>query len=219
MRVEQIGLATLYLADCRDILPKVTADVLITDPVWPNCPPGLLVGGDGTQDQLLRAAVDMLPTIKTAVICLGFDSDPRWLSRVVPERLPFIRSQQMPYAMPGYRGRLLGGDEIAYVFGVIPKGVGVIPGRARTETESKSKRSTGHPCPRSDTHMKSLVGWWSTTSDVVIDPFLGSGATGVAAVSSQRRFIGIEIEPTYFDLACRRIEQAQKQLHLEGIPA
>lgn len=47
--------------------------------------------------------------------------------------------------------------------------------------------------------------------DLVLDPFMGSGTTGVSAVRAGRRFIGIEIEPRYFDIACRRIEQAQRQ--------
>jgi len=46
---------------------------------------------------------------------------------------------------------------------------------------------------------------------VVLDPFMGSGATGVASMTLGRKFIGIEIEPRYFDIACRRIEEAYKQ--------
>ena len=45
----------------------------------------------------------------------------------------------------------------------------------------------------------------------ILDPFMGSGTTGVAAVKLGRRFIGIEIEPKYFDIACRRISEALKQ--------
>jgi DNA modification methylase len=43
------------------------------------------------------------------------------------------------------------------------------------------------------------------------DPFMGSGTTGVAAVQMGRSFIGIEREPRYFDIACKRIEDAQRQ--------
>jgi DNA modification methylase len=46
---------------------------------------------------------------------------------------------------------------------------------------------------------------WFLGSSTILDPFMGSGTTGVAAVSLGRRFIGIEIEPRYFDIACRRI--------------
>ena len=44
----------------------------------------------------------------------------------------------------------------------------------------------------------------------ILDPFMGSGTTGVAAVQMGRQFIGIERDPTYFDIACRRIEDAQR---------
>jgi site-specific DNA-methyltransferase (adenine-specific) len=52
------------------------------------------------------------------------------------------------------------------------------------------------------------------TKGIVLDPFMGSGTTGVACVKQARPFIGIEIEPTYFDIACRRITQATKQTDL-----
>ena len=46
---------------------------------------------------------------------------------------------------------------------------------------------------------------------VVLDPFMGSGTTGVACAKLGRSFIGIEIEPKYFDIACKRIEAAYAQ--------
>lgn len=49
---------------------------------------------------------------------------------------------------------------------------------------------------------------------VILDPFMGSGTTGVAVVEEQRRFVGIEIDRKYFDIACERIERAQQQGHL-----
>lgn len=56
--------------------------------------------------------------------------------------------------------------------------------------------------------MAQVVDW---TAGVVLDPFMGSGTTGVACVKLGRKFIGIELEPKYFDIACKRIEQAYKQ--------
>lgn len=50
---------------------------------------------------------------------------------------------------------------------------------------------------------------------VVIDPYMGSGSTGVAAVVRGREFIGIEIDQRYFDVACERLERAQRQHRLE----
>ena len=48
-------------------------------------------------------------------------------------------------------------------------------------------------------------------AESILDPFMGSGTTGIAAVAAGRSFIGIEREPKYFDIACRRIEDAQRQ--------
>lgn len=211
-RREVIGDATLYLGDCLDVLPTIRAQSLfdhlavIVDPLWPTCPAEIC-------SDPFRLCRDALERIDANVLCLvlGFDCDPRFLD-AVPQGYPFIRSQQLPYAMPGYRGRLLAGDEMAYVFGTIPPGQGVIPGRARTETTTKASRANGHPFPRSETHMTQLVGWWSR--DTVLDPFMGSGTTGVACMNLGRKFIGIEIEPKYFDIACERIDMAQRQARL-----
>lgn len=50
----------------------------------------------------------------------------------------------------------------------------------------------------------------------ILDPFMGSGTTGVAAVQMGRQFIGIEREPKYFDIACKRIEDAQRMVDMFG---
>ena len=50
-----------------------------------------------------------------------------------------------------------------------------------------------------------------TKGKTILDPFMGSGTTGVAAIQMGRKFIGIEREPNYFDIACQRIEQAAAQ--------
>lgn len=70
---------------------------------------------------------------------------------------------------------------------------------------------TGHPAPMPFAMAADHITSWSNPGDVVIDPFLGSGTTGVAAVQMGRKFIGIEREPKYFDIACKRIEDAQRQ--------
>ena len=54
----------------------------------------------------------------------------------------------------------------------------------------------------------------ATDCQTIFDPFMGSGTTGVAAVQMGRKFIGIEREPKYFDIACKRIEQASKQVDM-----
>ena len=51
-------------------------------------------------------------------------------------------------------------------------------------------------------------------AETILDPFMGSGTTGVAAIQMGRKFIGIEREPKYFEIACKRIEQAVAQPQL-----
>jgi hypothetical protein len=60
-------------------------------------------------------------------------------------------------------------------------------------------------------HFEWLVDWSSLEGETILDPFMGSGTTGAAAVAFGRKFIGVEIEPKYFDLACKRIEGVYRQ--------
>ena len=71
-----------------------------------------------------------------------------------------------------------------------------------------------HPCPRPIEQVEYVVGTFTVEGETVLDPFMGSGTTGVAAVRLGRTFIGIEIEPKYFDIACQRIEEATRQLDM-----
>ena len=68
-----------------------------------------------------------------------------------------------------------------------------------------------HPMPRHLKHVRWLVEWHSEATDTVLDPFMGSGTTGVACTNLGRAFVGIEIEPRFFDIACERITAAHAQ--------
>jgi site-specific DNA-methyltransferase (adenine-specific)/modification methylase len=68
-----------------------------------------------------------------------------------------------------------------------------------------------HPTQKPLALMKWCVELLPKDSETIADPFMGSGTTGVAAVQMGRKFIGIEREQKYFDIACKRIEDAQRQ--------
>lgn len=68
-----------------------------------------------------------------------------------------------------------------------------------------------HPAPFPMTLPLDHIRTWTTDSETILDPFMGSGTTGVAAVQMGRKFIGIEIDPDYFKIACKRIDDAQRQ--------
>lgn len=74
----------------------------------------------------------------------------------------------------------------------------------------------GHPTEKPVPLMLYMVRLSVRKSGVVLDPFMGSGTTGVAAVQMGRQFIGIEREPKYFDIACKRIEDAQRMGDMFG---
>jgi DNA modification methylase len=68
-----------------------------------------------------------------------------------------------------------------------------------------------HPTQKPIDVMKWCIERLPDDSRVILDPFMGSGTTGVAAVKLGRKFTGIEIDPKYFDVACRRIADAMRQ--------
>lgn len=76
-----------------------------------------------------------------------------------------------------------------------------------------------HPTTKPIALMNELVSLFSFGGQLVCDPFMGSGTTGAACVNLGRKFIGIELEPKYFDIACERIQRAYDQPRLFDEPA
>lgn len=198
---------TIYHGDCREILPQLSAESLVTDPIWPGCENifpdvdafGLLA------DTLALANCDRI------AIHLGCDSDPRFLL-AVPDRWKFFRVCTLDVARVGYKGRLLMTGDNAYLFGEPPAsrpGAHVIPGRIM-DADSSGKQAD-HPCPRKLNHVAWLVRWWSNPLDMILDPFMGSGTTLVAAKNLGRKAIGIEIEERYCEIAAKRLAQEVMQ--------
>ena len=77
----------------------------------------------------------------------------------------------------------------------------------RSPNVLNAQHPTEKPAPLVSVYIKNST----TRQNTVLDPFMGSGTTGVACVKLGRKFIGIELEPKYFDIACQRIENAYKQ--------
>jgi len=73
----------------------------------------------------------------------------------------------------------------------------------------------GHPCMTPLKLMKRLCLMFSSENDLILDPFLGYGTTTVACIHTSRRYIGFEIDPTYFEIAKKRIESEKMQLKLD----
>ena len=212
---------TIYHGDCREVLPQLEAESIVTDPIWPNS-----VFDDVNPQQLLAQALQDAPG-QRVVIHLGCDSDPRFLE-AVPKRWPFLRTCWLDYARPSYKGRILYGSDVAYVFGTPPppaQGRMVLPGKCMAQrTGEKIQREIGgptsaqknyrrnkqtvgraHPCPRRIQHVQWLVKFFAGSS--LIDPFVGSGTTLLAAKRLGIPAIGIEIEEKYCEIAAKRLSQ------------
>jgi site-specific DNA-methyltransferase (adenine-specific) len=69
----------------------------------------------------------------------------------------------------------------------------------------------GHPAPMPYPMAEGHARTWTDAGETILDPFMGSGTTGVACANLGRKFIGIEIEPKYFEIACERIDNAYRQ--------
>ena len=209
-RVEVIGRAVLVQGDCRDVLPTLgKVDAVVTDPpygiakVWQG---GLGHGwGKAREQSELRNEWDeAIPSADTMALILAaapeiiiwggnyFNLPPSrcWLVWNKPER-----------------GFSLAEAELAWT-----NRDNVV--RVCDAPRSESDRE--HPTQKPVKVMRFSID--KVKGQTILDPFMGSGTTGVAAVQMGRDFIGVEREERYFDIACRRIEQAQRQgdLFIEG---
>src|SRR6266511_2218380 len=166
----------------------------------------------GLLTDVLRA-VPVSLGVHQVVMHLRCDSDPRIL-RAVPMRWAFLRAAWLPYAVPSRQGRLLISGDIAYVFGAPPVARPhhhVLPGMPHPDycpPAQPSTGTTGHPCPRSLEHVEWLIEKFTEPGATVLDPFMGSGTTGLAAWRRGRNFIGIDIERRHVEEARERIASA-----------
>ncbi len=223
---------TIYHGDAREIVPHLSAEAIITDPVWPN---SVFPNVSDPQRLLADALAVAGPQIARVAIHMGIDSDPRFLA-AVPSRWPFIRVCDLDYARPTYKGKIVQGGDVAYVFGAIPEGLGrkLLPGRCisvrsdrlfhRSTWIGKDKHFTrrkdvalaheygalAHPCARRLQHVRWLVKWFGGAS--VLDPFGGSGTTAVACKQLGIPCTLVEIEERYCELAVSRLSQGVLEL-------
>lgn len=223
VRKEIIGPCELYLGDaqpiCDDVIPLDAADAVICDPPYGvglgrstdkrKGEHGLGKDGYGSYDDTLENfRTVVVPIIRSSLIMT-------WRGAVFCNHnlheLPKPDAIGGVY-LPAAQGRHCWGfnsfSPIAY-YGTAPN----LQNGSRPSAISavQPAEPNGHPCPKPIGWMMWLVSHASVAGETVLDPFMGSGTTGVACVRQGRQFIGIEIDPVYFDIACRRIEKALAQ--------
>lgn len=215
-RVETIGRATLYLGDCRDILPTLPKVAhIITDPPYSE---RTHKGHDDVaagkrRDGAERLAEQFAESTDGWIVWMTDHT----LAPTITQRLEGVGRYvfaPLPYFHPGRSVRLAGDGPSSWTdwlvvsrtsalhrWGTLRGGYVAGPGWDDKE------RMGGKPTRL----MQLIVSDYSRPGELVCDPFMGAGTTGVACAKEGRDFIGIEIDPDAFDIACRRIEQAQKQ--------
>lgn len=212
-RVERIGPHTLYLGDCREILPTLgKVDAVVTDPPYGmnwNTNSARFSGGH-RQNVVRRSqgrsdwgavANDDKPF--NPLPWLAFGECILWGSNHFAARLPVGTSLVWVKRLDGAFGSFLSDAEVAWQKG----GHGVYCFRDMSMMAEAKHRE--HPTQKPIGLMQWCIG--RTKADTILDPYMGSGTTGVACHRLGRKFIGIEIDPTHFATACLRIEAAMRQ--------
>jgi site-specific DNA-methyltransferase (adenine-specific)/modification methylase len=219
-RVEHIGRATLYLGDCRDILPTLgKVDAVVTDPPYGI---GEAAGKAKTRTSGLTSKVRNPQIYRRDYGSDTWDNEPidaETIAKIVEKARFSVIFGGNYYSLPPTSCWLVwdkeNGDtdfadcELAWTN--IPKAVRRIRylwnGCMRANREERGD----HPTQKPVGVMKWAISHVPSPAETILDPFMGSGTTGVAAVQMGRSFIGIEREERYFTAACRRVEQAQRQ--------
>lgn len=107
-------------------------------------------------------------------------------------------------------GRFQQGHELIYQLGK-PRRVQKSLGMTDVWRIPADTSGTGHVCAFPPRLVENCLLMHAQPGETVIDPYMGSGTVGVAAAHAGLPFVGVEVEPGYFDVACRRIEDAQRQ--------
>ena len=210
----QIGDATLYQGDCLEILPTLDkVDAVVTDPpygigdiVGAYGREGRVIAGDS--DLFLVAATSRIIRQKWQGIWVAMFYSPRVSLGFYANTAPLDVSDQIIWdkKAPGLGRGVRYQHENICLFSSGP------PQKPIKDCFSviKSYRvGKIHPHEKPVGLMRSIIR--ILPGETILDPFMGSGTTGVACAKLGRKFIGIELEPKYFDIACQRIEKAYDQ--------
>jgi len=217
----------LYLGDCLDIMrtmPDKSVDAVITDPPYGTQD---LAGGYGRR-QLHDKGDGLGATIQNdndvrqiqsayphfgRLVADGFAAV-FYAARKTPEFINATSADQWfgnivwDKGAPGLGYHIRYSHEDIAIFKI---GSPERPAKPIISVIRQSRIRGDHPHEKPIEVITKLIEWVSEPGDTVLDPFMGSGTTGVACAQTGRNFIGIEIDPTYFAIAQRRIHDAEQQ--------
>lgn len=225
-RIERIGDATLYLGDCRDILPTLgPVDAVVTDPPYGmdwNTDSTRFTGGEHKRGEGRAdwGAIEQDAEPFDPAPWLQFPICVLWGANHYAQRLPVGSTLIWLKKAPHLYGTFLSDAEIGWSKG----GHGVYAHYRQFPPPSRMAENdgafVGHPTQKPIALMEWCITDFASKAKTILDPFMGSGTTGVACVRLERGFVGIEKKREFFDIACRRIEEAYRQPRLfeEPVP-
>lgn len=210
---------TIYHGDCREILPQLPkVDLVLTDPPYGIGLGNQLALRDGRRDRVLLkpafASYDdtlcnlrtiVVPTIarllqtskRAIVFCAGFNVCEFPKPNVLGGIFWAAAHGRNAWGFASFTPALLYGPGCRVELGSRPTAIASV----------ESAEVNGHPCPKPINAMRHFVKLGSEEGDLILDPFMGSGTTLVAAKNLNRRAIGIEIEERYCEIAAKRLAQ------------
>ena len=237
-RVLSIGAATLHRGDCLDILPGIeSVDHVIADPPYEDTlhegtgrirradgrePPARL-GFSGVDGIRAEAAAAIVHACRGwAVVFSAVEGVGAWAAALeaAGAKRDTTLAWVKPDAMPRFNGKgAAAGFECVVTAWCGTKGRRWNGGGRRGVFYHPTEKGSPHPTPKPVSLMRELVSLYTEPGDLVLDPFMGGGATALACLTLGRRFVGIEKDPAYFEMAVRAIEAASAQMPLPLLPS
>lgn len=224
MRIENIGLATLYFGDCRDFLPEIKADIVITDPPYgisyvssrrKHGKTKMLENDDAAPVDTVQLMANSINSGGCIYLATRHDVYGLWNNAILCSGL--TAKTPIYWDKGNHTSGDLTGDygSRVEIFIFAHKGRHQLRGKRHSNLWAIPRDpASDHPTPKPVALMQRMINSSTNNGQIVLDPFMGSGSTGVAAVTMGRNFIGIEIDETYFDIACNRIYIAQQQFDI-----
>ena len=225
MNSRRIGDATLLLGNAFDILPTLDpVDVIITDPPYArqthegarttvNGRSAPLIDFDSMGEQQFLAFCGNAVTLARRWVVLSCEW--RYVASLERAGLPLVRFGiwHKPDGAPQFSGDRpsTGWEAIAILH---REGKKRWNGGGHHAVWVCNVERGEHPAQKPLTLVSDWVLKFTNPGETVLDPFMGSGTTGVACARLGCKFIGIELRPDYFEMACRRIEQAHRETAL-----
>lgn len=196
----------LYLGDCLEVMrqmPDKSVDCVITDPPYPKEFEYLF-------EELAKYSAHILRRGGSLITLCGHYQ----LARILPAMSNYLKYRWIvKLDQPGCFARMAMGILVTWKPILWFVNEALSPSRNVRDCAISDKRSkdNGHPWEQGEDYARWGVDNLTDDGQVVFDPFMGSGTTGAVCMKLGRKFIGIEIEPKYFEIAEKRIRQAAMQ--------